>query len=56
LRFDQSWTERPRQQATKGGRLKRLPIGYPMDKFGPVKRKPITEVACRDRWGNPRPR
>jgi nitroreductase len=32
-----------------------LPIGYPMDKFGPVKRKPIAEVACLDRWGNPWP-
>lgn len=32
-----------------------LPIGYPMDKFGPVKRKPISEVACLDRWGNPWP-
>jgi nitroreductase len=29
-----------------------LPIGYPTDKFGPVKRKPITEVAHRDRFGN----
>ncbi len=29
-----------------------LPIGYPTDKFGPVKRKPITQVAYRDRYGN----
>jgi nitroreductase len=29
-----------------------LPIGYPTDKFGPVKRKPITQVAHRDRYGN----
>lgn len=32
-----------------------LPIGYPIDKFGPVKRKPISEVACLDRWGDPWP-
>jgi nitroreductase len=30
-----------------------LPIGYPHDKFGPVKRKPVSEVACLDRYGNP---
>jgi nitroreductase len=32
-----------------------LPIGYPTDKFGPVKRKPISEVTHRDRFGNPWP-
>jgi nitroreductase len=32
-----------------------LPIGYPTDKFGPVRRKPVAEVACRDRFGNPWP-
>jgi nitroreductase len=32
-----------------------LPIGYPLDKFGPVKRQPIGEVAFQDRWGNPWP-
>jgi nitroreductase len=32
-----------------------LPIGYPIDKFGPVKRRPVSEVACLDRWGNPWP-
>jgi hypothetical protein len=32
-----------------------LPIGYPTDKFGPVTRKPVTEVAYRDRFGNPWP-
>jgi nitroreductase len=30
-----------------------LPVGYPIDKFGPVKRKPAREVACLDRYGNP---
>jgi nitroreductase len=30
-----------------------LPIGYPVDKFGPVRRKPVEEVAYRDRWGEP---
>jgi nitroreductase len=32
-----------------------MPIGYPVDKFGPVKRKPINEVAFQDRWGSPWP-
>ena len=30
-----------------------MPIGYPIGKFGPVRRKPLTEVAVHDRWGNP---
>ncbi len=30
-----------------------LPIGYPIDKFGPVKRRPISEVAFEDCWDNP---
>jgi nitroreductase len=30
-----------------------MPIGYPRDKFGPMRRKPLSEVAIRDRWGNP---
>jgi nitroreductase len=30
-----------------------LPIGYPRDKFGGVRRKPLGEVVIRDRWGNP---
>jgi nitroreductase len=29
-----------------------MPIGYPRDKFGPVKRKPLAEVAMLNRWGN----
>jgi nitroreductase len=29
-----------------------LPIGYPTGKFGPVRRKPLAEVAVHDRWGN----
>ena len=29
-----------------------LPAGYPRDKFGGVRRKPLGEVAVRDRWGN----
>jgi nitroreductase len=28
-----------------------MPIGYPEDKFGPVKRRPVNEVAYTDRWG-----
>ena len=31
-----------------------VPIGYPEGKgFGPVARKPVEEVAFRDRWGRP---
>jgi len=29
-----------------------MPIGYPRDKFGPVSRRPITEVVYADRYGN----
>ena len=29
-----------------------MPIGYPQDKFGPVRRRPPSEVAYADRWGN----
>ncbi|HYB71091.1 MAG TPA: nitroreductase family protein [Candidatus Bathyarchaeia archaeon] len=28
-----------------------MPIGYPVDKFGPVVRRPVGEVAYADRWG-----
>ena len=28
-----------------------MPIGYPDDKFGSVKRRPVNEVAYADRWG-----
>jgi len=30
-----------------------LPIGYPMGRFGPVRRVPLGDVVCRDRWGQP---
>ena len=30
-----------------------LPIGYPMGKFGPVKRAPLESVVYQDRWGVP---
>jgi len=29
-----------------------MPIGYPEDKFGPVKRRPVNEVAFADCWGS----
>jgi hypothetical protein len=29
-----------------------MPIGYPQAGFGPVRRRPITEVAMLDRFGN----
>jgi len=30
-----------------------LPIGYPMGRFGPVRRVPLGEVVYEDRWGQP---
>jgi nitroreductase len=29
-----------------------MPIGYPEDNFGPVKRRPVSEVAYDNRWGS----
>jgi hypothetical protein len=28
-----------------------MPIGYPQGKFGPLARKPVSEVTYADRWG-----
>jgi nitroreductase len=28
-----------------------LPIGYPIGRFGPVRRVPLAEIVYRDRWG-----
>jgi hypothetical protein len=30
-----------------------LPIGYPMGRFGPVRRVPLTDVVYEDRCGGP---
>ena len=30
-----------------------LPIGYPMGRFGPVRRIPVADIAYQDRWGQP---
>jgi nitroreductase len=30
-----------------------LPIGYPMGRFGPVRRIPLTNVVYEARWGQP---
>ena len=30
-----------------------MPIGYPQGKFGPVRRRPVGEVACLDEYGKP---
>jgi nitroreductase len=32
-----------------------LPIGYPMGRFGQVRRVPLAEVVYEDRWGQPYP-
>jgi len=30
-----------------------MPIGYPLGKYGPLARRPISEVVYSDRWGEP---
>jgi nitroreductase len=30
-----------------------IPIGYPMGRFGPVRRVPLTDVVFGDKWGQP---
>jgi nitroreductase len=32
-----------------------MPIGYPLDPFGPVTRRPVAEVTHADRWAEPWP-
>jgi nitroreductase len=32
-----------------------MPIGYPLDRFGPLSRRPVQEVAHADRWSVPWP-
>jgi nitroreductase len=32
-----------------------VPIGRPLDPFGPLRRRPVAEVAFLDRWGAPLP-
>jgi nitroreductase len=32
-----------------------LPIGYPLGRFGPVGRGPLSAIVYEDRWGNPAP-
>lgn len=32
-----------------------LPLGYPLGRFGPVGRKPLSDVVFQDRWGQPYP-
>ncbi|HSR56839.1 MAG TPA: hypothetical protein VLL57_01550, partial [Candidatus Binataceae bacterium] len=29
-----------------------MPMGYPINKFGPVRRRPLSEVAFLDSYGN----
>jgi nitroreductase len=33
-----------------------VPLGYPADRFGPTRRKPVDAVAFLDRWSRPLPR
>jgi len=32
-----------------------MPIGWPLDKFGPLTRRPLSEVVHADHWGHPWP-
>ncbi len=32
-----------------------MPIGWPLDRFGPLTRRPLAEIAHADRWGAPWP-
>jgi non-canonical purine NTP pyrophosphatase (RdgB/HAM1 family) len=32
-----------------------LPVGYPMGRFGPVRRRPLADLVFFDRWGQRRP-
>jgi nitroreductase len=32
-----------------------VPVGWPVGSHGPVKRRPLSELASVDRWDNPRP-
>jgi nitroreductase len=32
-----------------------MPIGWPIDSFGPLTRRPVAEIAHADRWGSPWP-
>jgi nitroreductase len=32
-----------------------MPIGYPLGKYGPLARRPVSEVTFADRWGEPWP-
>jgi nitroreductase len=32
-----------------------MPIGYPLDRFGPLRRRPLDEVVHAERWANPWP-
>lgn len=33
-----------------------MPVGFPVDKYGPLSRRPVSEVTFADRWGNTWPR
>lgn len=30
-----------------------VPLGYPVDRFGPLRRRPVSEVTYLDTWGSP---
>ena len=30
-----------------------VPLGYPRDNFGPLRRRPIDEITFADSWGEP---
>ena len=40
-----------RRAQRTGGHDALVPIGWPLDRFGPLTHRPLAEVAHADRWG-----
>jgi hypothetical protein len=47
--------ERRIDRASNESTFAMMPIGWPIDAFGPLSRRPLSEVACADLWGKPWP-
>jgi hypothetical protein len=30
-----------------------MPMGYPLGKYGPLSRRPVSQIAFADQWGEP---
>jgi hypothetical protein len=51
--FTAEAVERPYEQEPGVHSYALLPIGYPMGRFGPVRRIALADVVYEDRWGEP---